>query len=155
MTVREFPWLPPGGVVRWVRGMFVTLCAVLALLVHHELSHIPVVSASATAGAAPVATATAMAEHAMHHAAPMSAPNTQTDSAGQNTLTGGPDGMACSSMVMQHCSSANVTAIQIAAPSESPIPAVPIQYATVAGVDIARSVSRAPPDLSVLSQLRI
>ncbi|MEU0246219.1 hypothetical protein ABZ192_18100 [Streptomyces sp. NPDC006235] len=155
MTVREFPWLPPGGVVRWVRGMFVTLCAVLALLVHHELSHIPVVSASATAGAAPVATATGMAEHAMHHAAPMSAPHTPADSAGQNTLTGSPDGMACSSMVMQHCSSANVTAVQIAAPSESPIPAVPIQYATVAGVDIARSVSRAPPDLSVLSQLRI
>ncbi|MEU0164162.1 DUF6153 family protein [Streptomyces iakyrus] len=155
MTVREVTWLPPGGVVRWVRGMFVTLCAVLALLVHHELSHIPVASASATAGAAPVATATAMAEHAMHHAAPTTAPHTQTDSAGQNTLTGSPDGMACSSMAMQHCSSANVTAVQIAAPSESPIPAVAIQYATVAGVDIARSVSRAPPDLSALSQLRI
>jgi hypothetical protein len=155
MTVREFPWLPTGGVVRWVRGMFVTLCAVLTVLVHHDLSHAPVASVSAMAGHAPVASASAIAGHAMHHSAPASAPQTQTDSAGQNTLTGSPDGTACSSMAMQHCSTANVTALQIAAPSESPIPAVPIQYATVAGVDLARSVGRAPPDLSVLSQLRI
>lgn len=155
MTVREFPWLPAGGVVRWVRGMFVTLCAVLAVLVHHDLSQVPIASASVTAGSAPGASASAMAGHAMHHSASMSAPHTQPESVGQNTLTGGPDGTACSSLVMQHCSTANVTAVQIAAPSESPIPAVPIQYATVAGVDLARSVSRAPPDLSVLSQLRI
>jgi hypothetical protein len=154
MTVREFPWLPTGGVVRWVRGMFVTLCAVFAVLVHHDLSHVPVALASATSERAPIASASAMAGH-MHHSAPMSATHTQTDSAEENTLTGSPDGTACSSMVMQHCSTANVTAVQIAAPSESPIPAVPIQYATVAGVDLARSVSRAPPDLSLLSQLRI
>ena len=155
MTVREFPWLPTGGVVRRVRGMFVTLCAALALLVHHDLSHIPDVSASVTSERAPVASASAMAGHAMRHSAPMSAPHTRTGSAGQNTLTGGPDGAACSSMVMQHCSTANVTSVQIAAPSYSPIPAVPLQYATVAGVDLTRSVSRAPPDLAVLSQLRI
>ncbi|MFC9913996.1 hypothetical protein [Streptomyces sp. NPDC127197] len=155
MTVREFPWLPTGGVIRWVRGMFVTLCAVLAVLVHHDLSHVPIASASATSERAPVASASAMAGHAMHHSAPMSAPHTQTDSAGQNALTGSPDGAACSSMVMQHCSTANVTAVQIAAPAESPIPTVPLPYSTVAGVDIARSVSRAPPDPSVLSQLRI
>ncbi|MET9686599.1 DUF6153 family protein [Streptomyces coeruleorubidus] len=154
MTVTEFPWLPTGGVVRWVRGMFVTLCAVFAVLVHHDLSHVPVASASATSERAPVASASAMARH-MHHSEPMSATHTQTDSAEEKTLTGSPHGTACSSMAMQHCSTANVTAVQIAAPSESPIPTVPIQYATVAGVDLARSVSRAPPDLSVLSQLRI
>jgi hypothetical protein len=108
MTVREFPWLPTGGVVRWVRGMFVTLCAVLAVLVHHDLSHVPVASASATSERAPVASASAMAGHT-HHSAPMSATHTQTDSAEENTLTGSPDGTACSSMVMQHCSTANVT----------------------------------------------
>ncbi|MFF3817644.1 hypothetical protein ACFYYD_13695 [Streptomyces bluensis] len=156
MTLREFPWLPTGGVLRWVRGMFVTLCAVLAVLVHHDLSHVPVASASATAERAPVASASAMAGHSMHRPTSMPATHTRTDSAAdQSTLSGSPDSTACSSMVMQHCSTANVTAVEIAAPSESPIPAVPFDYATVAGADIARSVSRAPPDLSVLSQLRM
>ncbi|MFF9807680.1 DUF6153 family protein [Streptomyces coeruleorubidus] len=154
MTVREFPWLPTGGVVRWVRGMFVTLCAVFAVLVHHDLSHVPVASASATSERAPVASASVMAGHT-HHSAPMSATHPQADAAEEKTPTGSPDGTGCASMAVQHCSTAYVTAVQIAAPSESPIPAVPIQYATVTGVDLARSVSRAPPDLSLLSQLRI
>ncbi|NUO42926.1 MAG: hypothetical protein HOV82_12885 [Streptomyces sp.] len=155
MTVREFPWLPPGGVVRWVRGMFVTLCAVLALLVHHDLSHVPVASAAATAEGTPASAESAMAGHAMHRSASMSHTHRQADASGQDTLTGSPDGTACSSMVMQHCSTANVSVVQIAAPSESPIPPSPASYATVAGADMARSVSRAPPDLSLLSQLRI
>jgi hypothetical protein len=159
MTVREFPWLPTGGVARWLRSMLVTLCAVLAVLVHHDLSHVPVASASATTGRAPVASASAMAGHAMPHSTSTSATHTQAniqaDSSGQGTLTDSPDGTSCSSMVMQHCSTANVTAVQVAAPSESPIPSAPLPYATVAGMDIAQSVSRAPPDLSVLSQLRI
>ncbi|MEU0042900.1 DUF6153 family protein [Streptomyces werraensis] len=142
MTVREFPWLQASGAVRWVRGMLVTLCAVLAVLAHHELSDTSFASTPARAA------------HAMPRSAPMSALHTHTRSPGHATGTGSSE-TSCSSMVMQHCSTADVSTVQLVAPPESPIPPSPTLYATVSGVNIARSVSRAPPDLSLLSQLRI
>lgn len=138
-TVRELPWRRTGGAVRWVRGMLVTLCAVLAVLLHHELP------------STPVQTAPAAAMHAVSGSASMSAVHSHADSSGPGAAA---EGAACPLMDMQLCSAAGVTAVQLAAPAESPIPAFPTHRTTAAGVDIARSADRAPPDLSVLSQLR-
>jgi hypothetical protein len=142
MTLREFPWLPTSGVVRWVHGMLVTLCAVLALLVHHEISY--------TLDASP----SAMTGHAMH-AATTPVTHAQTGSSEQGRLTDDADFTACPSMVMQHCSAASVGSVQLAAPTESPAPVVSADYSSITRVDLVRSVSRAPPNLSLLSQLRI
>ncbi|MEU0042730.1 DUF6153 family protein [Streptomyces werraensis] len=124
--------------------MLVTLSATLAVLVHHELA------------ASPVAATSAMAAHTMSHSASMSTTHTQASSPGQAIAQAAADIALCPSMAMQLCSTANITAVQLAAPPESPLPAVPAEDAAVAGVvDAAHAVSRAPPDLSVLSQLRI
>ncbi|MFI1735039.1 DUF6153 family protein [Streptomyces acidicola] len=148
MTVRESPWSKTGTAGHRLSGMLLTLCAVLAVLLHHELPGAPVPTASAPA-----------VHHAMSGPASASAAHTRAgppgpDASAQHTAAAGADGAVCPSMAME-CSAAGVSAVQLAAPPESPVPAVPAEYATVAGVDIARSVNRGPPDLSVLSQLRI
>ncbi|MDF3142089.1 MULTISPECIES: DUF6153 family protein [unclassified Streptomyces] len=144
MTVREMHWPLNGAAVRWIRGMLVTLCAVLAVLLHHELPAAPTTAAPAAAVHAISGPASTTAAHTTH-----------AGSAGPGSAAHGTDGAACPSMAMQLCSAAGVTAVQLAAPSESPNPAVPTHCTTIAGVDIAGSTNRAPPDLSVLSQLRL
>lgn len=144
MTVRESPsWRTDSGSVRCVRGMLVTLCALLAVLLHHELPNTPVMAAPAVAG------------HSLSASAPASAAHAHKGATGPSTAADGTHNTACPSMAMQLCTAAGVSSVKLAAPSESPIAAFPTHYATVAGPGIARSVSRAPPDLSVLSQLRI
>lgn len=133
MTVRQFSWMPAGVVGRRLRGLFVTLLAVLALLVHHEIAYPLPPSPSAMPG------------HTMHTTHTAETPVTQAQT----------DVTACPSMVMQHCSAAGVVSVQLAAPAKSPAPASSADQSSVTRVDLVRSVSRAPPDLSVLSQLRI
>lgn len=58
-------------------------------------------------------------------------------------------------MAMQLCTAAGVSTLQLVAPPESPTATFPTRITVLTGVDIARSVNRAPPDLSLLSQLRI
>ncbi|MEV1066244.1 DUF6153 family protein [Streptomyces sp. NPDC050263] len=144
MTVRKWPWPQTGGAARWVRGLLVTLCAVVAVLLHHELA------------GSPVTTMSMATPHAM--SGPVSVPAAHPHM-GSPPSTGamahGPDGAACPSMAMQLCAAAGVDAVQLTAPPESPAPTVPARIAELTGVDIARSVNRAPPDLSLLSQLRI
>ena len=132
-----------GGVGRRGRGVLVTLSAVLALLVHHEISCAQDASPSVTAGHAMPAT-TVSVTHAQAGSSERGRP---TDAAEDVT--------ACPSMAMQDCSAASVGSVQLTAPAESPVPAVSADYASITRVDLVRSVSRAPPDLSVLSRLRI
>jgi hypothetical protein len=146
MTVREWPRHGTGGAARWVRGLLVTLCAVVAVLLHHGLCDAPV-TAMPTAG-----------PHAM--AAPVPVPAAQPRTGPPATgpvapVAHGSDGAACPSMDMQVCMSAGANAVQLTAPPESPMAAFPVRTAELTGVDIARSVHRAPPDLSLLSLLRI
>ncbi|CAM5243099.1 DUF6153 family protein [Streptomyces aurantiogriseus] len=143
MTVRVLPWPRTGGAARWIRGLLVALCAVLAVLLHHELPDAPITSE-------PAATA-----HAMSGSASVPAAHSHTGSRGTGVSANDSGSADCPSMGMQLCTAVGVNAVQLTAPSESPASTFPTQIAALAGVDIAQSVNRAPPDLSVLSQLRI
>ncbi|MDH6431703.1 hypothetical protein M2158_000180 [Streptomyces sp. SAI-144] len=143
MTVGE-PLPRFGGAARWTRGLLVTLCAVLAVLLHHELPD------------APVTTMSASAAHTMPGSPSLPAAHSHTGSpAAAGAVVHGSDGAACPSMAMQLCTAAGVHVVQLTAPPESPAPAFSVPVAVHAGVDAARSVSRAPPDLSLISLLRI
>jgi len=144
MTLREFPRPRTGGTVRRLGGALLTLCALIAVLLHHELPN------------APVATVRTSVMHTEPHLASMPATtHTRAGSAVTHTRADGTDGADCPCMCTHLCSAAGITAVQLAAPPESPLPVFPAPHSTVAGGDAARSVGRAPPDLSVLSQLRI
>ncbi|GAA2491749.1 hypothetical protein GCM10010276_34040 [Streptomyces longisporus] len=61
----------------------------------------------------------------------------------------------CAASGMQHCATASVDSVQLAVPAENECsPLVDLREAK-AGQAPAAVVERAPPDLSVLSQLRI
>ncbi|MGX1471997.1 UNVERIFIED_CONTAM: hypothetical protein RKD50_000805 [Streptomyces canus] len=142
MTVGEsLPRL--GGAARWTRGLLVTLCAVLAVLLHHELPD------------APVTTMWASAAHTMPGSPSLSASHSHTGSPAAAGAVVHGSGAACPSMAMPLCTAAGVHVVQLTAPPESPAPAFSVPVAVHAGVDAARSASRAPPDLSLLSVLRI
>ncbi|MER6960345.1 DUF6153 family protein [Streptomyces sp. NPDC000618] len=143
MTVRELPWPQTGDAVRWVRGLLVTLCAVVAVLLHHELPD------------SPVTTMSMATPHAVSGPVSVPAAHPHTGSSANGAMAHGSDGAACPSMAMQLCTAAGTNAVQLTAPPESPAPTVPTRITELMGADIARSVNRAPPDLSLLSQLRI
>ncbi|WP_275448672.1 DUF6153 family protein [Streptomyces sp. OfavH-34-F] len=128
-----------GTVLRWVYGVLGTLCIALAVLVHHET----------VAPAMPPMPATGMpstssAGHDAHVVAGW---------AGAPVYGNGSDG--CGMSGMQHCTAAGVGSVQLAVPGQSPVFAPADLHQAVPGSAPAGAVGRAPPDLSVLSQLRI
>ncbi|MFD8870460.1 hypothetical protein ACFV1F_40035 [Streptomyces sp. NPDC059590] len=135
-----------GGAVRWTRVAVIALFAALVVLVHHETA---AVSARAHATAMsgmpgtghPPAMATPLDATGHGSAAWPAAPVADSDV--------GP----CSGMAMQHCSTAAVDVFKIAPPTQLSVGAGGEAYATPAGRDVPGTVSRAPPDLSVLSRL--
>ncbi|MFI7503635.1 DUF6153 family protein [Streptomyces sp. NPDC049687] len=143
MTVRESPWPRTGGAALWARGLLVTLCAVVAVLLHHGLFD------------SPVTTMSAAAPHTMSGPVAAAAAHPHTGSPAAGVAAPDADGAACPSMAMQLCTAAGVNAVQLTAPRESAAPPLPPLIAALSVVGIARSVNRAPPDLSLLSQLRI
>ncbi|WP_033327488.1 DUF6153 family protein [Streptomyces yerevanensis] len=138
-----------GMAVRWAYGVFLTLCVALAVLVHHETS---MTSASPMSGSARMP-ASAHATQAMAHTGHVMA-GEATPSASE-TSRHGVDSGACAMSGMQHCATASVGSVQLAAPGQSAFdPPADLERA-VAGRAPTGTVGRAPPDLSVLSQLRI
>ncbi|MFD4509612.1 DUF6153 family protein [Streptomyces sp. NPDC058457] len=128
-----------GTAVRWTYGVFLTLCVVLAVFVHHGT---PAMDPAAMPGPA-------HAEQAMPVGTAPSVPGTAAHSADDCTCTGAMPGM-------QHCSAAGVDSVQLAAPDRAAfdLPAK-LRQAAAGRVPGAAATGRAPPDLSVLSQLRI
>ena len=124
-----------GRAVRWAYGVVVTLCAVLAVLVHHEVTAI---------GAAPMP--------GMSHAHGMpDAPQPSISGSSTHDLGAG----VCAGAGMQHCSAAGVSSVHLVAPEHSDVPPPVNLLSALSGHAAGAVVSRAPPDLSVLSQLRI
>ncbi|MFI8074125.1 hypothetical protein ACIF85_35905 [Streptomyces sp. NPDC086033] len=128
-----------GGVaVRWAYGVFLTLCVALAVLVHHETS---VTAVSPMPGAAHAAHATAAGTPHSHHM--LDSPTHRADAGG------------CAMPGMQHCTTASVDSLQLVPPRRSAFdPSADLWQAAV-GRAPGATVGRSPPDLSVLSQLRI
>ncbi|MDQ0913401.1 hypothetical protein QFZ22_009386 [Streptomyces canus] len=130
---------PSGGMtVRWIHGVFLTLCVALAVLVHHETFAMD----------APSVPHMVPATHAMPD---RTAPVVSNDSS-----HGADDDGGCSTPGMQHCTTASVDSVQLAAPTRVGFdPSANLRQAAAAVSVPDATVGRAPPDLSVLSQLRI
>jgi hypothetical protein len=123
---------------RVVCAAVVAVLAALALLAHHELSAPPTGPASTSAG------------HVMRPGTTMPAAVTGEPPAAEV------DHAACSGMAMQHCSAAGVEVVKLRAPVETPVLwSAAAAEAVTTGPEAAGTAERAPPDLSVLSQLRI
>ena len=141
------------GAVRWVRGTVIAVCAALAVLVHHETAAIALSSVpSAThAGHAMPGVASSSSAAAM----PKGSAADHTDLLGAHQSAHSSQHNACATPGMQHCSTANVEVVKLAMPPQlhAEQPAIPAQAEP--GPLPAGTIGRAPPDLSVLSQLRI
>ncbi|WP_405881240.1 DUF6153 family protein [Streptomyces sp. NBC_01136] len=135
-----------GTAVRWAYGVIVTLCAALAVLVHHEVSTTGVPPMPGMAHAAMPTTVNVNAVHVMPDAAEPSVSGSSTH---------GLDGGMCAGAGMQHCSAASVGSVQLVVPDHSGFPSPVNLSQALSGHAPGAVVSRAPPDLSVLSQLRI
>lgn len=138
--------------MRWARGAVIALCAALAVLVHHETAAIAVTSAPSTAhaGHAMPDTTSSSAD-----AMPMSSAVGHTHMPGASQSAHSSPHGACATLGMQHCATASADAVKLpvpplghTAPSADPYRANPRLVS-------AAAIGRAPPDLSVLSQLRI
>ncbi|GAA2643693.1 DUF6153 family protein [Streptomyces vastus] len=141
-----------GTAVRWAYGVFLTLCVALAVLVHHETSMTSMTTASPMPGSVRMPVP-AHAAHAMAHTGHVMA-GEATPSASESS-THGVDSGACDMPGMQHCTTASVGSVHLAAPARSAFDSPADLERAAAGRAPASTVGRAPPDLSVLSQLRI
>ncbi|MFE2320349.1 DUF6153 family protein [Streptomyces sp. NPDC059441] len=133
-----------GSAVRWAYGVLFTLCVTLAVLVHHEISGMadspmPAAAHAAMPGAAQGA-----------HVPPDGAASSISDASTHNL-----DDSGCAMPGMQHCSSASVTTVHIVMPGRSAFDFSADLLRALSGRAPGSVASRAPPDLSVLSQLRI
>ncbi|MCF1593212.1 hypothetical protein [Streptomyces muensis] len=129
----------------WARAALIALLAAFAVLVHHESPAVPV--GPAASPAAHVMTPAGHESAAARAAEPIAAALSTAISA---------HGPACDGMPLQHCSTASLEVVKLAPPARSPAPQDPAAHeAVTSGATAAGTVGRAPPDLSVLSQLRI
>jgi hypothetical protein len=132
------------GAVRWARGVLIALCAALAVLVHHETAAAAVTSMQSTMHGMPMP--------GMSTSAGATADRTDTRITGPAPHSADDD--ACAAAGMQHCSSASVDTVTLAVPPQGHTERLPNAYQAIAGPALAATIGRAPPDLSVLSQLR-
>ncbi|WP_406836385.1 hypothetical protein ACICHK_08080 [Streptomyces sp. AHU1] len=150
------------GTVRWARAAVIVLLTALAVLVHHEMPTAEIGSTDASA----VHVMTPDMVMAGSHAAPGTVMSghghgSNTGRAAEPTTavastTSGSHGPACSGADMQHCSVASLDVVKLASPSRTSTRVGLAAYGAVpTGPKGTGIVDRAPPDLSVLSQLRI
>ncbi|WP_326574866.1 hypothetical protein OG889_07420 [Streptomyces sp. NBC_00481] len=139
-----------GGAV----AVLIAALVVLVVLVHHETAAITsapprhAASSPHTGHAMPGTTSSSAA--LPHGSAPV-----HTDGLDAPAPAHGADGSACADGGMQHCASATieVSKLPVPPPGSPPPTAHPQQVQT--GRLLAGTVGRAPPDLSVLSRLRV
>lgn len=131
--------------VRWAYGVFLTLCVALAVLVHHETS---------ATGVSPMPSAAHAVMPGMGHAAHVM-PDETAPSVSDGSSRSADDNGGCAAPGMQHCATASIGSVQLAVPAQVAFEPSANPSRAVAGRTPGATVGRAPPDLSVLSQLRI
>ncbi|MCX5275395.1 hypothetical protein [Streptomyces virginiae] len=140
------------GAMRWGRGAVIALCAALALLVHHETAAVAVTSA-------PSATHTGHAMPGMASstagAMPQGSAADHTDVLGASPSAHSFPHSACASLGMQHCTTASIEVVKLPVPPQEHAGLSTNPHQANARPVSAAAIGRAPPDLSVLSQLRI
>ncbi|MFJ6894907.1 DUF6153 family protein [Streptomyces hokutonensis] len=125
-----------GSAVRWAYGVFLTLCLALAVLAHHEMCGMDASPMQSVARAA-------------HMAADETGPSV-SDASPHSA-----DDSGCAMPGMQHCTAASIPSVQLALPNQSAFDLSADLSPALSGRAPGSVTSRAPPDLSVLSQLRI
>ena len=146
-----------GRAVRWVYGVFIALCAALAVLVHHETAAMgtaPVLGASSTTSASSMSGMSASPRTGAAHAGHVM-PDEATPSSWEPSSPNTADAGGCATRGMQHCATARVDSVQLAVPAKNEFSPLADLREAAAGRAPATAVGRAPPDLSVLSLLRI
>jgi hypothetical protein len=137
------------GTVRWARGAVIALLAALAVLVHHEIA--------AGAFSSMQTSMPGMQMPGMEASAatlPMGPSAADTEMVGVDSAAHSGDDGACAAG-MQHCATASVDTMKLITPPQGYAERLPNPYGAVVGSVTSGVVGRAPPDLSVLSQLRI
>ena len=151
----------PHGAARWTRAVVIALFAALAVLIHHEVTATPMAPAPSSAvhvmpggmvmAGDPAPRAMEMPGHAQETAAAESAA-----AALAGPATDGSESAACAGMGMQHCAPVTVDEVTLVPPADSSAAGDLHAHGTAVPDAVpAGAVGRAPPDLSVLSQLRI
>lgn len=134
-----------GTTVRWAYGVVLALFVALAVFGHHEMS------ATGVSPMPSVAHAVApSADHAAHAMPDETSPVVLDHSSHSADGNGG-----CSAPGTPHCATGNVTSVQLAAPAQLAYDPLSNLGRALTGHTPSTTVGRAPPDLSVLSQLRI
>ncbi|WP_063827550.1 hypothetical protein [Streptomyces qaidamensis] len=140
--------------IRCAGGAVIALLAALAVLIHHE-------TAAVLDAPAQHATHSTHIGHAMPGMASSSAAATRqvsdlahADRFGAPAPAHGIDGSTCAVPGMQHCTTGNVEVLKLPTPQGTPTQTAS-PYQAQPGPRPAGTVGRAPPDLSVLSRLRI
>ncbi|MDN3021404.1 DUF6153 family protein [Streptomyces sp. S.PB5] len=141
------------GAARWACGVVVALFAALAVLVHHETAMI-------TPPAQHTAPHTARSAHSVHsgHATPGTATTPAAAAQGSTARPAHPHGIAdgtCADPGMQHCTTASVDTVKLVPPPQNLLAQAANPHRAGPVRSPAGTVGRAPPDLSVLSRLRI
>ncbi|MCQ9133017.1 hypothetical protein [Streptomyces hilarionis] len=137
--------------------MLVALCAALAVLVHHDSTAVTGPRAMAPMPMAGMVTA-AMADHEGHPVT--SSPDAirfRPDARPAATATPAlhaDNALSCSDGV-QHCGAAGVETVELSPPREAFSASAAMRLLPSRDPATTRSAERAPPELSVLSQLRI
>jgi hypothetical protein len=150
------------GVVRWARAAVIALLAALAVLIHHESAAVAIGPNSSpaahvmTPGMVMSGSHAARATATSGHGHASAAAHTVKPTADAVPTMISADGPACAGMATQHCSTASLEVVKLAPPARSPAPqGLAAHEAVSSGAKAAATVGRAPPDLAVLSQLRI
>lgn len=141
------------GVVHWTYGVFLTLFVALAVLVHHETAAMSASQGAShvmSASSMPAMDASSMPSAAAHVMPDGAVPTAWEPSSAHSMDTGG-----CAAPGMQHCATSSIASVQLAVPAENELSLFADLREAAAGSTPAGTVGRAPPDLSVLSQLRI
>lgn len=154
------------GVVRWARAAVIALLAALAVLIHHEAAAVAIGPTSSPAAhvmtpgmlmsGSHAAPATTTSGHGHGSAVARTAAQTARPPAAAVPTMISADGPACDGMAVQHCSTASLEVVKLAPPAQSLAPQdLAADEVVTSGAKAAGTVGRAPPDLTVLSQLRI
>ena len=136
--------------VRWARSAVIALCAALAVLVHHETAAaaVPSMHTAMYGMSVPGMAVSSVA------APPMGPSAGHTEMLGADPAAPSSDDGSCATD-MQHCTTASVDTVKLPVPPPGHTERLPHPYEAVVGPVLPGVVGRAPPDLSVLSQLRI
>ncbi|MFI9585942.1 hypothetical protein ACIHCQ_29805 [Streptomyces sp. NPDC052236] len=139
-----------GSAVRWAYGALLALCVALAVFVHHGTAAAGLPSRVSAAHASAMPAMPAMPAGHSGHAMPLEQPLSIAGSSAHGLGAG-----ACSAPGMQHCAPTSAETVQLPLPLLGWVEQFPSLYEASTGLVPARAIGRAPPDLSVLSQLRI